>query len=94
MDNQMNIQMNIQSILSGIKEMYFDSTTVNLRLLFISIIVVIVALILFEKKYRIVGSVTFLIGFYSITRSVTLVLTELHIIETIPVILQKIFLLG
>lgn len=86
--------MNIQSILSGIKEMYFDSTTVNLRLLFISIIVVIVALILFEKKYRIVGSVTFLIGFYSITRSVTLVLTELHIIETIPVILQKIFLLG
>lgn len=86
--------MNIQSILSGIKEMYFDSTTVNLRLLFISIIVVIVALILFEKKYRIVGSVTFLIGFYSIIRSVTLVLTELHIIETIPVILQKIFLLG
>lgn len=90
----MDNQMNIQSILSGIKEMYFDSTTVNLRLLFISIIVVIVALILFEKKYRIVGSVTFLIGFYSITRSVTLVFTELHIIETIPVILQKIFLLG
>lgn len=90
----MDNQMNIQSILSGIKEMYFDSTTVNLRLLFISIIVVIVALILFEKKYRIVGSVTFLIGFYSIIRSVTLVLTELHIIETIPVILQKIFLLG
>lgn len=90
----MDKQMNIQSILSGIKEMYFDSTTVNLRLLFVSIIVVIVALILFEKKYRIVGSVTFLIGFYSIIRSVTLVFTELHIIETIPVILQKIFLLG